>query len=701
MRVGIGIDTGGTYTDAVVYDFIERKLVCSAKAQTTREDLSVGIGNALDGLPLDLVRKAEMISLSTTLATNACVENRGGRAKLLFIGVDRKIADWVGSDYGLPTVEELFFLDGKCDSRGEIVKEPDWRAFLAGSEAWIRDACAVGIVDIDAMDNSAVLEKKAKELITGKYAVPVVCGHELFSDLNSVRRGSSILLNARLIPLIGEFLHATKSALERRAITAPVVIVRSDGSLMSDKFAIHRPVETLLCGPAASVMGGLALAGEKDSLIIDMGGTTTDVAIIKGGVPKKARDGIQVGKWRTYVKGLFVDTFGLGGDSAVRFDDNGRMTIEPNRLIPLSVAADRWPLVTEKLRRLVSAKRKHPMPLHEFFCLVKDMSGNSNYSKREIAFCKALQSGPLILAEAAEAIGTDVYNLEMRRLEEEGVVIRCGLTPTDIMHIRGDFGRFNTSAAELGAEFVASCIDVSPDALSDMVYDTMKKKLYINIVRVLLEDQYPDFRKHGFGSGLQSLISESWEMAKDGMQQSFLRFAFRTPAVLVGIGAPIHIFLPDVARALNTTCIIPENASVANALGAILGNISATHEIAIKPQYSIEGISGYMVFGQSHDSLVPGKEEAIEIGLQEARAAARDEAMRRGASGDITMTSRVNMSAAHARDKSEILLGITVSATAIGRISLDGMNMRDGLGNIHARDGLGPVPRVSEGEPVQ
>ena len=701
MRIGIGIDTGGTFTDAVMYDFDAKEILSSVKALTTKDNLSVGIGNALDGLPYDFLKKAEMIALSTTLATNACVENKGGRAKLLFIGVDKKVVEWVGRDYGLPASEEIFFLAAKSNSKGEVVQEPDWITFLNGSTDWMKDACAVGVVEIDAMDNNAVLEIKARDLIIAKYGVPVICGHELFSDLNSIKRGSSILLNARLVPLIADFLHATKLALEKRTITAPVVIVRSDGSLMSDKFAIHRPVETLLCGPAASVMGGLALAGEKDSLIIDMGGTTTDVAIIKGGVPKKAGDGIHVGKWRTYVKGLFVDTFGLGGDSAVRFDDNGRMTIEPNRLIPLSVAADRWPLVTERLSRLVSTKRKHPMPLHEFFCLVKDISGNSNYSTREIAFCKALQSGPLILAEAAEAIGTDVYNLEMRRLEEEGVVIRCGLTPTDIMHIRGDFGRFNTRAAELGAEFVASCIDVSPEALSDMVYDMMKKKLYINIVRVLLEDQYPDFRKHGFGSGLQSLISESWEMAKDGMQQNFLRFAFRTPAVLVGIGAPIHIFLPDVARALNTTCRIPENASVANALGAILGNISATHEVVIKPQYSIEGINGYIVFGQSHNSLVPGKEEAIEIGLQEARAAARDEAMRRGASGDITMTSRVNMSTAHARDKSEILLEIKVSATAIGRLSLDGMNMRDGVGNEHARDRLGPVTRVSEGYPVQ
>jgi len=670
MRIGIGIDTGGTYTDAVMYDFDAKGIVCSVKAQTTKEDLSVGIGNALDGLPIDLLKKAELISLSTTLATNACVENKGGRAKLLFIGVDKKIAELVGAEYGLPNVEEILFLHSKTNSKGEIVREPDWNALLTQSKDWIKDASAIAIVDVDAMDNSAVLEKRARELIGKEYGIPAVCGHELFSDLNSIKRGASILLNARLIPLINDFINATKSALERRKISAPIVIVRSDGSLMSQKFAAQRPVETLLCGPAASVIGGLAMTKEKDSLIIDMGGTTTDVAIIKAGIPKKAQDGINVGKWSTFVRGVFVDTFGLGGDSAVRFDGNGKLVIEANRLIPLSVAADRWPLITEQLRRLVHTTKKHPLLLHEFFCLIKDVSGNSNYSEREIAFCKVLQNGPLILRDAAEAVGTDAYNIEMDRLEEEGVVMRCGLTPTDIMHIKGDFGRFNAEAARLGAEFVASCIGVSPDVLSGMVYDLMKKKLYMNIIRVLIQDQYPTLRKSGFGNELETLISESWEMTKDGGRSGFFGLSFNTPAVLVGIGAPIHIFLPDVAKALGTRCIVPKNAGVANALGAVLGKITATCEIEIKPQYSIEGIEGYIVFGKSRNSYVIDKDEAVEIGLREARAEARNEATRRGASGDITLRSRVIMHAAEASNKTEVLFGITVSAMAIGGVGL-------------------------------
>lgn len=102
MKLGIGIDTGGTYTDSVIYDFESKTILGSAKSLTTREDLTIGILGAIDGLPLDLVRQTEVISLSTTLATNACVENKGGRAKLIFFGGEKDTIDQHGQKFGLP-----------------------------------------------------------------------------------------------------------------------------------------------------------------------------------------------------------------------------------------------------------------------------------------------------------------------------------------------------------------------------------------------------------------------------------------------------------------------------------------------------------------------------------------------------------------------------------------------------------------------
>ena len=108
MKTGIGIDTGGTYTDAVIFDFDNKTILGTAKALTTKEDLSVGILEALDALPQDLLASAGIVSLSTTLATNACVEDRGGNAKLIFFGGDQRVIEKYGNEYGLPPVKDIY-----------------------------------------------------------------------------------------------------------------------------------------------------------------------------------------------------------------------------------------------------------------------------------------------------------------------------------------------------------------------------------------------------------------------------------------------------------------------------------------------------------------------------------------------------------------------------------------------------------------
>ena len=119
MKLGIGIDTGGTYTDAVIYDFESRAILGTAKSLTTKNDLTVGILGAIDGLPVELTRKAKIISLSTTLATNACVEDKGGRAKLIFFGGDNQIIDKLGRQCGLPASDEICIQESYTSYSGE------------------------------------------------------------------------------------------------------------------------------------------------------------------------------------------------------------------------------------------------------------------------------------------------------------------------------------------------------------------------------------------------------------------------------------------------------------------------------------------------------------------------------------------------------------------------------------------------------
>lgn len=230
MKLGIGIDTGGTYTDAVIYNFEAQAILGSAKALTTKEDLTIGILEAIDALPVELVQQAEIISLSTTLATNACVEDQGGRAKLIFFGGDRQVIDQLGSQYGLPPAQDMYIQDSFTTFSGLADREPDWALFRREIETGFDDLDGVGILEINAMRNGAVVEKKAKEIFQQLHNIPVVCGHELFSQLNCLQRGASTPLNARLFPVISDFLAAVKKALAARSLhPASLVIVRSDG----------------------------------------------------------------------------------------------------------------------------------------------------------------------------------------------------------------------------------------------------------------------------------------------------------------------------------------------------------------------------------------------------------------------------------------------------------------------------------------
>ena len=667
MRLGIGIDTGGTYTDAVLYDFDTETVLGSAKSLTTKTDLTVGILGALDGLPEEHLAKAELVSLSTTLATNACVEDKGGHARLIFFGGDKDIIDKLGGKYGLPPVGDILIQAAHTTFSGEITGEPDWGAFRTATAAGFDDCTGVGIVESNAIKNGGAVEKAARAVFREKHSIPVVCGYELFNALNSLQRASSTLLNARLFPVIQEFLDAIKLSLKKRGIHAALTIVRSNGSLMSEEFAADRPVETLLCGPAASVIGASGITNAPDSIIVDMGGTTTDIAVVRGGVPVTAMGGVRIGKWRTFVDGLYVKTIGLGGDSAVR-TGGGVLTLESFRVVPLCVAAAAHPRILDTLRALDEAEAVHTKPLHEHYILVRDIAGNAHYTEREQAFCRALQDGPLSVKDAPLAIGLDMYSIGggVNRLLQEGVVQLCGLTPTDIMHLRGDFNRFNVDASMLAARFAARNMGCTVDALYDMVFGEVKRKLYHGIVAAMLENKDAETLQNGVPAEMERWIDECWRETATGGRSPLAAVQFRTEFPLVGIGAPIRVFLGDVAEALGTRAEIAAHYEVANALGAIIGSIAAKATVTVRPALDEDEVECFHVFAGEGRRRFYEREEAEAFAMAEAKVMAAEEAKRRGATGTLTVTCEVRTNDAPARD-CVIYMGTDMVAQAVGQ----------------------------------
>lgn len=654
--ITIGIDTGGTYTDSVIYDD-KQGILSVGKALTTKGDLSVGILNSLDMLDPVLIHKAAYVCLSTTLATNACVEGKGGRAKLIFIGVQESVCRKYGPKSGLSDFDDILFLKASTSIDGSVYAEPDWDSFISNNDEFLSTAESLAIVEIHAMKNGAVLEEKCKELVKSKYQCPVICGHELFSDLDSLVRGASSLLNGRLIPVLAEFLDSIKLSLKARDINVPVAIVRSDATIMSEMFTGVRPVETVICGPTASVMGASSLVSSKNCVVVDMGGTTTDICLIRDGAPVCFEDGVNIGQWKTYVKGVFVETCGLGGDSAIRFTRYGIPYVDTERVIPLCVLQNQYPYILESLRELLAEKENHTRFLHEFYVLVKDISSSDRYSDFEKEFCNNLKNGPVIYTQAAESVGKDIYTLNVDRLIREGVIVKSGLTPTDLMHIRGDFRIYDYESSELALSFVASSCSQTPDEMMEWSYNEIKRKLYYNIVSVLLKDKYP-FLRDGIGD-IGKLIDEAWKN-----ERSTIAIDFTPDLDLVGVGAPIHVFLYDVAERLGMKCIIPEHSDVVNAAGAATGRIRAKCTVDIR-----NNDYGFKVISADGVNFVKTIEEAFEIAKTKAASIAEKEARRRGAVNDVEVSvfdSSVTIRTGYA---SQIYRENSVTAVASGGIN--------------------------------
>lgn len=638
MKLGLGIDTGGTYTDGVIYNFETEEILYTAKTLTRKDNLMKGINNLLDKFSDRILKEITLVSLSTTLATNACVEGKGGRAVLILIGCDEELVAKNRHRYGLPDTNEMIFIPGGHNQQGDIISEPDWELLRKKVLQNSHKTDAFGVVQMWGTRNPE-FEIKTKKIIGETTGKPVVCAYELSNELNFLMRASTALLNAQLIPLINEFMDAVRAALNSRGITAPLVIVRGDGSLMSEELAREKPVETLLSGPASSVIGGMNLSEQNDCIVIDMGGTTSDIAIVKDSRVKLAYEGVDVGDWRIGTKSILIKTVGLGGDSLISFDNTEKLLIGPRRVAPLSWLASQWPAVLEDIRQILQNNKYHTRSLCEFLYLVKDISADLDYTEEEQRIVSALKGGPLSILKLTEKVGTSIYNISLDRLEKSGIIMRSGLTPTDIMHVIGHYREWNVEAASMGAKILANRLNMNLDTLIEKVYTRIKQDLYYNVVKMLIEneDQYIlNGQMTKQARDLMMMGCRKLESIEQHEDRGYISCAFSTNLKLIGIGAPIHEFLPHVAKVLNTECIIPQNAPVANAVGTITGNIHVEEAVSIRPQYDRDKINGYICYSAERRKKFSKYEEALEWAKELAVSIAKRKAAARGA-GEVNV----------------------------------------------------------------
>lgn len=666
MNPVIGIDTGGTCTDAVLFDTDSGRVLGSHKTLTTHDHLTEGILNALDGLDLNLARQAKAAGLSTTLATNACVEGKFRRPRLLLMGIDRNGIERYGSDYGFTNPDDIRYLKCRTTITGNVLEEPDWDLLRRNAAEWFSDAEGCAVCEIYGIRNGGVLEKKAAQIIKEETGLPVVCSSTLFGGLSSLERASSAVLNAGLLPLTAEFLDAVSEAFQARGIRAKLYLVRSDSSLMSLSYSYGHAVETLLSGPAASALGGCTVTGCEKAVIVDMGGTTTDVALIDRARPVLSSDGIRVGKWQTQVNGLFASSFALGGDSVIRADSNRFLSLGPERVIPLCVLASDHPEIRDVLRETVERYPSHTLPLHEFLTLARKDYRMVSMSETERHLCDRLAEGPLSFMEAADYMGVDKYSLDTSLLEKSGVILRSGLTPTDIMHIRRDFTKYDRNASLIAARFVAETLHIDLEELCRRVYDTVSERIFFAVSELLLMYEDRHFQLHGISDEIRELLRLQWKTRKK-RGSMLMNCGFHVNAPLVGIGGPIHLFLEEAADALGTTFIIPDSAPVANAVGAVTGRMTASCEAEIRPH----GLSPDNSDDGDFELLCPGmppkyftdEAEALDWIRKHLTEKMKEQLILQGASGAIHTSVDTDVLKARANGGS-VYIGTKVRVTA-------------------------------------
>ena len=637
--IGIGIDTGGTCTDAVVYDTENHSVLSSAKTLTTKQDLKFGILKALRGLDPEAAKKASYISLSTTLATNACVENKGGRAKLIMIGVNPKAVDRMQGVYGLPKSEEIYFLSGNPEEKDPELKVPPWKKFIGDLDKF-KGYDSVAIVQINPKYNAGEYELTAEKILKEHLGLSCVRGYDLYQGINVQKRGATALLNARLLPVMDNFFDAIEESLGEMGIDLPMVIVKSDGSVMSRDYARKRPVETLLCGPAASVIGAMELAKAEDAMIIDMGGTTSDIALMQNGKTVSSLSGIRIGNWATMVKGISIDTFALGGDSGIKYK-NGILYLDERRVIPLCILADSYPEVSAELRALITRRQCYSYPAHEFFVLANKPEDMGAYFPKERALIEALEAGPLSFESAAAAAGVSPFVFRMQRLENEGIVMRSGVTPTDIMHLRGDYTDFSAEASRLGVTYLQMAAGLEEtEEVCDRVYNMVRSKLYGNLVRILMKHEVGKELDEEEEANLYKLTQLIYKTRQTN--NKFINAGMQTNSVLIGVGGPTGIFLDEVANLLDTEAVIPENGKVANAIGAAAGSVSCSCEVRIEPNMNRQLGAEFCLMGPDGFIGFNDYDEALESAKIQVESAVREKAARMGARGDIKVKISVD-----------------------------------------------------------
>ncbi|MGH7185671.1 MAG: hydantoinase/oxoprolinase family protein, partial [Pseudomonadota bacterium] len=436
-------------------------------------------------------------------------------------------------------------IEGGHDHNGAAVRSLDLAALQAAAQTMAVDAFA--IASAFAVRNPAH-EIAARELVVRLTAKPVTLSTELTSSLDAPRRALTAVLNARLISRVSMLIEAVKRSMAQLGIDCPLMIVKGDGTLaLAEKVAL-RPIETVLSGPAASLVGAAWLSGLKDFIMSDMGGTTTDLGLLVGGRPQVSEQGAEVGGWRTMVRAIDVKTIGLGGDSEIRFGLNGALGVGPQRVVPISLLASRYKEVAAMLEADLADTEGGSM--HGKFVLRPfgaTVPAPAELSAREREMLDMVGERPRPIRRIA---GSPAAQRVLAALKRKGLVQLGGFTPSDAAHVLGLQDNWPGPAAALAARLMVRFRDMrAGDAARveafcrDVWSETVKRSC-----RVILDTA---FGQH-FG---ESALIDAVCSGKGQLGHAAIAMSPTVP--VIAVGGPVKVYYGEAGRRLRCEMVFP------------------------------------------------------------------------------------------------------------------------------------------------
>lgn len=526
----LGLDVGGTFTDAVIID--GHRVVATAKRRTTKDNLMNGIGEALDAVLEGYdTSNIEQVTLSTTVVTNTIVEAKEQVVDLYVVtGPGRNVDD-------IFPVKPIY-LQGYTDHRGIVVERTPADA-VRGIANMVQTRSGTDLAAVSAkfgvrnpQEELSITEELKNTYLT------ISNGSLLSGSLNFPRRTISAYFNSAVTPVFTVFKKNVEDALSARNILAPLHILKADGGSLPMEHMVSRPVETAFTGPAATVLGlsALGVIGNKHTVALDIGGTTTDISLWKHGKPLMTKSGVSIREYPSAVRSFAVTSVGIGGESVIRLK-NGNLTVGPERVGPSVALGGIEPTLGDALIVL----------------------GHANYGD---------------------------FNLASRALQDLADAIQATLRSKNVNTSNNQLTLIKT-ASDVARLIVEKALQTIQHGINEVVKVENKRPIYV-VADIVNPDVF-------------------------------------VPEHIVVVGGTAPSLGPSIGEYLELPVTIPENAAVANAIGAALAlstieltvHVDTKRRLLVIPELGVKQKNctlkrAEQVVERAKETL---SEEAIRLGL--------------------------------------------------------------------------------------